>query len=207
MSAELTGTGEVTTLDDDPVLDDEALTGDDAELGDGADPTAEVSVFDVGEEPAPDDEAVPARRPSRREVRQEVRLSARRVRRVVRRIDPWSTFKVSALFSLCTWAVVTLAALLLWRAAVQAGSVDNIEDFVTDLGWKHFEFHPDDMFRALLIGGAVMTAAITFFTVLGTILFNLICDLTGGIRITMVEQDVADAHRKRPRRDPLAKKG
>lgn len=145
-----------------------------------------------------------ATRPSRRQVRRDAKVSARRVRRVVRRIDPWSVFKVSGLFWVCLWAIVVLAAVLLWRAAVTSGSVDDIESFIVDLGFADFDFHPQQMFESLFFGGAIVALAATFFSVLMTVLFNLICDLTGGLRITMIEQDVVDQRRRRPRRDPLA---
>ncbi len=199
----------MTTLDDeDALLDEEVEVVEDA---DDVDETTRTL------EPVPDDdfEADPAEaetngsgpartKPSRRELRREVKSSARRVRRVVRRVDPWSVFKVAGLFWLSLWGIVVLAAVLLWRAAVTAGSVDNVEDFIIKLGFDDFKFHPQQMFESLLFGGAIVALTATFFSVLLTVLFNLICDLTGGVRITMVEQDLQDSRRRRPRHDPLA---
>jgi hypothetical protein len=37
--------------------------------------------------------------------------------------------------------------------------------------------------------------------VLLTVLFNLICDVTGGVRVTMIEQDLADARKRSARQD------
>ena len=142
--------------------------------------------------------APPATRPSRRTHRAEMKASARRVRRVVRHIDTWSVFKVASIFVACIWAVVVLASLLVWRAAVTSGSVENTENFIVDLGFEDFSFNPQQMFEALLSAGAVVAIATVFFIWLLTVLFNLICDLTGGLRITMIEQDLADA-RKRPK--------
>jgi Transmembrane domain of unknown function (DUF3566) len=178
----------VTTLDDDEVWDEEL---------------ALIEPVDDEADEALDDEPA-ATRPSRRQVRRDKKVSARRVRRVVRRIDPWSVFKVSGLFYVCVWGIVVLASVLLWRAAVTSGSVDDVEGFIIDLGFDDFEFHPQQMFESLFFGGAIMVLVATFFTVLMTVLFNLICDLTGGVRIIMIEQDVADQRRRRPRRDPLA---
>lgn len=138
-------------------------------------------------------------KPSRRQHRAEMKASARRVRRVVRHIDTWSVFKVAALFVACLWGVVVLASLLIWRAAVTSGSVEDTEDFIVDLGFEDFNFNPQQMFEALLSAGAVIAIAAIFFIWLLTVLFNLICDITGGLRITMIEQDLADA-RKRPKK-------
>jgi hypothetical protein len=129
-----------------------------------------------------------------------MKASARRVRRVVRHIDPWSIFKVASLFIICVWGVVVLASLLIWRAAESSGSVDNTEKFVKDIGFKDFDFDPQKMFEALLSAGAVLAVSAIFFIVLMTFLFNLICDMTGGIRITMIEQDLADARKRRSRK-------
>jgi hypothetical protein len=139
-------------------------------------------------------------KPSRRKHRAEMKASARRVRRVVRHIDTWSVFKVASIFVACIWGVVVLASLLVWRAAVTSGSVENTEDFIIDLGFEDFNFNPQQMFEALLSAGAVVAIASIFFIWLLTVLFNLICDITGGLRITMIEQDLADARKRKKKK-------
>jgi hypothetical protein len=133
-----------------------------------------------------------------------MKASARRVRRVVRHIDPWSVFKVASIFVACVWGVVVLASLLIWRAAESSGSVENTEEFVKDIGFKDFDFDPQKMFEALLSAGAVAAITAIFFIVLLTFLFNLICDMTGGIRVTMIEQDLADARKRGRKAKPAA---
>lgn len=202
----------MTTLDDEPGeageagdVENRGVEVDDAETGDVIDPNAAIDA-----EMAPSDEGglpglvVPpakAAKPSRREHRAEMKSSARRIRRVVRHIDTWSVFKVAAIFVACIWGVVVLASLLVWRAAVSSGSVENTEDFIVDLGFRDFNFNPQQMFEALLSAGAVVAIAAIFFIWLLTVLFNLICDITGGLRITMIEQDLADARKRSSRRD------
>ena len=195
----------MTTLDDDApgdaVLDADAPLAE-IEDTDGPDATVETEVA-----PGPQDEPagpvvppVKAKRPSRRAHRAEMKASARRVRRVVRHIDTWSVFKVATIFVACIWGVVVLASLLVWRAAVTSGSVENTEDFIVDLGFEDFNFNPQQMFEALLSAGAVIAIAAIFFIWLLTVLFNLICDITGGLRITMIEQDLADVCKRRARK-------
>jgi hypothetical protein len=89
---------------------------------------------------------------------------------------------------------------LIWRAAVTSGSVEDTEAFIVDLGFDDFNFNPEQMFEALISAGAVIAVASIFFIVLLTVLFNLICDITGGLRITMIEQDLADARKRRTRK-------
>ena len=65
---------------------------------------------------------------------------------------------------------------------------------------KDFDFDPQKMFEALVSAGAVIAISAIFFVVLMTFLFNLICDMTGGVRVTMIEQDLADARNRRGRK-------
>ncbi len=200
----------MTTLDDEELEDDlasedEPLPFDQDRLDE--DDALETDGEDVDAEPEPTGEhadlvppAVPSTKPTRREHRAELKRSARRVRRVVRHIDAWSVFKVASIFIACVWGVIVLASLLVWRAAESSGSVENTEEFVKDIGFKDFDFDPQQMFDALLSAGAVLAVAAIFFVVLLTVLFNLICDMTGGVRITMIEQDLADARKRRSRK-------
>jgi Transmembrane domain of unknown function (DUF3566) len=219
----------VTTLDDEPPEDalldddlDDGDSGDDAVEHDPEDtlvnvPDADIVADAVEMDDQPDVDLLsdgpyaagetelvvpPAKpeKPSRRAHRAEMKASARRVRRVVRHIDAWSVFKVASIFVICIWGVVVLASLLIWRAAVTSGSVENTEDFIVDLGFQDFNFNPEQMFEALLSAGAVIAIAAIFFIVLLTVLFNLICDITGGLRVTMIEQDLADARKRRARK-------
>ncbi len=186
----------MTTLDDDAPGDAAIDAG---APGDGDHP--EAALAEIEDEPAgPVVPPVTAKKPSRRAHRAEMKASARRVRRVVRHIDTWSVFKVATIFVACIWGVVVLASLLVWRAAVTSGSVENTEDFIVDLGFQDFNFNPQQMFEALLSAGAVIAIAAIFFIWLLTVLFNLICDITGGLRITMIEQDLADARKRRARK-------
>jgi hypothetical protein len=191
---------DVTTLDDEVEVEvddevDDAPFDQDALVEDEGD---DVEVTDEHADLVPP--VIPDAKPSRREHRREMKSSARRVRRVVRRVDPWSVFKVASIFIICVWGIVVLASLLIWRAADSAGTVDNTEEFVKDIGFKDFDFDPQKMFEALLSAGAVMAVSAIFFIVLLTFLFNLICDMTGGVRVTMIEQELADARKRRGRK-------
>ncbi|MDH3753977.1 MAG: DUF3566 domain-containing protein [Acidimicrobiia bacterium] len=133
-----------------------------------------------------------------RERRRRVRLQARRVRRIVRHIEPWSVLKISIIFYMCLWVILMIAGVMLWGVAVQSGQVENVENFITDLfALKEFTFNADRIFRGFALAGLVLAIAGTAFNVLLCVLFNLISDLTGGLRITVIEEESA---RFRPRR-------
>lgn len=120
------------------------------------------------------------------------KLRARKVRRIVRHISPWSVFKFSLLFYLCLWLILMVAGTILWRVGQDAGVVHNAERFYAKAsGESSFEIDGRGVFRAGAGAGVVLVFAGTAFTVLMTILFNLITDLTGGIRMSVLELETA----------------
>lgn len=125
---------------------------------------------------------------TRRQRRQVERLRARKVRRVVRHIDAWTVLKVSLLFYLCSYIIGLVSGVILWNVAERAGYIEKVEGFIEDLfAYETFEFLPGTLFTAVALGGAILAIVATGLTALGAVLFNLISDLTGGIRLTMVE--------------------
>ena len=146
--------------------------------------------------------ARPARppRPSYRDRRAAGRLRARKVRRLVRHVEPWSVLKVSLIFYFCLWVILLVAGVILWSFAVTSGTVDNVENFIEELfALESFAFNADEIFRASAIGGLVLVVAGSGFTVLMAVLFNLISDVTGGVRFTVVEEETARPRPKRTR--------
>ena len=126
------------------------------------------------------------------------RLRARRVRRLVRHVEPWSVLKVSLILYFCAWVVMLFVGVTLWNLAVSSGRVASIEDFVVELfALQSFKINADQIFRIAAVGGLVLVLAGSGLTVLGAVLFNLISDVTGGVRLTVVEEETA---RPRPRR-------
>jgi hypothetical protein len=133
-------------------------------------------------------------RPSRadakgRRARRKAWLRARKVRRIVRRLDPWSVLKVSFIFFVCVYIVSLVALVVLWNLAAGAGLIENIESFIEEMGaFEIFEFEPGQLFQGAALGGAVLTVLATGLAALGSVLFNLISDLVGGIRLTVIEE-------------------
>ena len=120
------------------------------------------------------------------------RARVRRTRRTIRHIDPWSVLKVSVLLYACLYAATVLAGYLLWAAAVRSGVISNIESFIAEVGsYEVWEINGDEIFRRATIIGAVLFVAGVALNVLLTIVFNLISDLVGGVRVTLLEEDKA----------------
>ncbi len=130
-----------------------------------------------------------------RSVRQRLRarqLRARKVRRTIRHIDPWSVLKFSVFFFALAWMVVILAGVVLWSLAVNSGLVTDFEDLVIELfDLTSFSIDPSLMFRvSVMVGGAMALGGALFMGVLA-VLFNLLSDLLGGIRVSVIEEETA----------------
>jgi hypothetical protein len=177
-------------------------------------------------EPPPPPVLVPPEGPLRRRGRH---LQAARADRASRRglrvnqrlwsIDPWSVFKVSALFYLSLGLIILVAGTLLYNAGRSVGTVDQVESFVTRMGAygecvpeaevpSGTEFEEDDdcadgqvlvggftindstLFRAAAVGGGILVVAGSISNVLMTILINLLNELTGGLRHTVIKEPV-----------------
>jgi hypothetical protein len=181
--------------------------------------------------------------------RQKVRH--RKVRRIVRHVEPWSVLKVSVLFFLSLFLIICVASAILWNAGRSAGAIDDVESFITSLGFGNcedidgdtsttpettsstidgalpqlggpsttvttvvapaderssipdedgkcaegqrlvggFKFEDERIFQAFALGGVVLVLAGAAASVVMALLFNLISDLTGGVRVTVLEED------------------
>jgi hypothetical protein len=152
----------------------------------------------VGQAPAPYDASAeadggriadrPADRP--RQARLPRRPRVRKVSRVVRSVDAWSVFKVSLVFYLAAYVVVLVAGVLLWNVAYTTGTVDNISSFFESFGWERFEFKGGEIFHNAWIIGLFFVAGLTGMNVVLATLYNLITDLVGGVRVTVLEEEV-----------------
>lgn len=140
------------------------------------------------------------------------RPRVRRVTRVVRHIDPWSTFKLALVFSMVGYLVVLTSGVLLWRVADSTGTLDNVERWFTQFGWETFELKGGEIFHNAWVIGLFAAVGMTGAAVLMATLFNLVSDIVGGIRVTVLEEEVVErtassARRYVVRRPPLAGAG
>lgn len=198
----------MSTIDDDEVTEDTVFDAGEEEVESETSDDFDERLDDFFEAPAelapvePAAGAVPVPTPAAMVERmQERRLRARKVRRLVRHIEPWSVLKVSLLFNFCMWVVIMIAGVLLWNAAEQAGTIQDVESFATKIfALEDFAFNGEEIFNAVALGGLVVAVAATGFAVLVAILLNLISDLTGGIRVTVVEEETSRPVSTLPRR-------
>jgi hypothetical protein len=115
----------------------------------------------------------------------------RRSQLVVRRVDPVSVLRVAGLFWLSMFVVVIIAGVLLWSAGDSVGALGRVTKFMQSVGFDDFHLHGKPLLKAALAGGIVLVLLATLLSVLASVLFNLISDVVGGVRVNAVE--VAEA--------------
>jgi hypothetical protein len=149
----------------------------------------------------------------------------------LRHIGPWSVVKVAALFYFCLFLTFVVAIVLLWNVGRSTETIDQFEGFVTRLGAygtctpegdlkpgtaferdddcpdgevlvDGFKLQDATLFRVVFFGGVIIVVGGTLGTVLLTVLFNLLNDVTGGIRYTTIREPVGGSPPRRGSRSP-----
>jgi Transmembrane domain of unknown function (DUF3566) len=114
----------------------------------------------------------------------------RRVTRVVRHVDTFSVFKVALVFNTILFIVCLTSGVLLWNVANATGTVDNVEKFFEQFGWSTFEFNGGELYHNAWSAGLFGALFLTGMAVFVATVFNLITDLVGGIRVSVLEEEV-----------------
>lgn len=115
------------------------------------------------------------------------------MRRVIRHVDPWSVLLVSLGFYFCLFVVLLSTGLILWAAGSSTGTISQIEGVIKEsFAEKSFAFDGPKIFRVSVLGGLAVVIVGTAFNVLLCGLFNLISRITGGIRVTMIDDEPAN---------------
>ena len=124
---------------------------------------------------------------------------ARKVHRVVRHVEVWSVAKLAAIFAACAYLVGMISGYLLWQAADRVGTIEGIEGFIeSSAAYESFDILGGVVFRVAAVTGFVLALVSFAIAVLGALLFNLISDLTGGVRMTVIDEDLIVAPARRP---------
>ena len=112
----------------------------------------------------------------------------RRARLVVRRLDPWSVLKFSLLFYFCLLLVGILAFAAIWFVLANMGMFESIQNFAGQFGTE-VPIEAGPIFRWFVLLGLVGVVVWTLATVLLTLLFNLVNDITGGVEVVLAESE------------------
>jgi hypothetical protein len=150
--------------------------------------------------PAPPPSGPPVARPappsgpavSTRSLRPPRRAEGPGATRTLRQIDPWSVLRLSLLFYLCVLLVLLVAGIVLWNIASVFGVLHNFEKFIRQLfDLQSFTLHPVVALEAFALGGVLLVLLGTAVNVIAACLYNLISDVAGGVRVTVVEEESA----------------
>ncbi|MFM8381691.1 MAG: DUF3566 domain-containing protein, partial [Actinomycetota bacterium] len=178
------------TTSDDPLYIVPAVVPDDEPVSSkgsvSRSATTQVVPVPTGDAASPSDTTVVPESSASRTIRFE-RPAVRRTTRTVRYIDPWSVFRVALVAHLVLYVVLLLAGVLLWNVANATGTVDNVERFMESFGWESFEFKGGELFHQAWVLGLFAVVGLTGLVVLAVTTFNLITDLVGGVRLTVLE--------------------
>lgn len=134
----------------------------------------------------------PARQGSERpSSNQRVKVSRdKRGRWTVRRVSVLSVLKISLAFYLCVLVVVVVAGAVVWNVADSAGLITKLDKLVRSLfALSSFTLHP---LTALVWGGAFVAALCllgVLVNVVVAVLYNVLSDLVGGVRVLMVSEE------------------
>jgi hypothetical protein len=112
----------------------------------------------------------------------------RRARLVLRRLDPWSVLKFSVLFYLCLMLINLLIFAAIWFVLVNMRVFDEISKFAGNFNLE-VAFPAGTVFRYYILIGLTGVVVWSVVTVLLTLLFNLVNDITGGIEVTLAERE------------------
>lgn len=118
------------------------------------------------------------------------RRRVRKVTRTIRDIDAWSVAKVGAVVHAALYVTFMVTGVLLWNVGSATGTIDNVENFLESFGWDSFAFKGAEVFRACAVLGIFGIILGTGLWVLAAVVFNLVTELVGGIRVTVLEEEV-----------------
>ena len=116
----------------------------------------------------------------------------RRVRRILRKFDPWTVLKVSAVLSALAALALVLLSVIGWAVITRLGfttAFDSAAQRVAliEPGESLFKTGGEYLRGMMLLAGTWMMSATAALT-LGSVLYNLLAELVGGIEFTVYEE-------------------
>jgi hypothetical protein len=122
---------------------------------------------------------------------------ARRAHLAVIRLEPWSVMKFSFMISLVGWVVLFVMVAALWWVLSKIGVFHSIEGSVSNLtsGKDSAGVQASNWFSAsrvlgyTMLVGAINVILITALATVGSVMYNLVTHVAGGIEVTLKETD------------------
>ena len=117
----------------------------------------------------------------------------RKVELSLARIDPWSVLKISFVLSVAFAIISVIVTILLWLVLDGMNVFGSVEDFLTQLGAQTFLDLMDYVRLPRVISYATIVSIanvvlLTAIATLGSMLYNLVASLVGGIRVSLMDE-------------------
>ncbi len=111
-----------------------------------------------------------------------------RRRTTVRKVDPWSVLKLSLVFYFCLLLVVMLGLAVFWAVVNRLGVVDTLLAFLGELQFD-VEIDGGNLARAVFLTGLLNVVLWSGINVFAALLYNLVADVVGGLRVTLLDDE------------------
>jgi hypothetical protein len=139
--------------------------------------------------PSPPSEETRAYRPPRGEpktvLRSSVKLGQRQL--TLRRLDPWTILKLSVVFYTVVLLLVMLLLTLFWAFLNATGAVETVVGFANE-AQLNVTYNAAQLAKAIFLLGLLGVVALSGINVFFCFLYNLVADLTGGLRLTIDDE-------------------
>ena len=116
---------------------------------------------------------------------------SRRAEVVLRRVNAWSVLRVSLLFYFCVMVIMVFAFSIVYWVLGIMGVLNSVSDLLTNIlgqsGGSNYLINGQWLFVRALVVGAAWVVIWSLVNMLLALLYNLIADVVGGIRITLAE--------------------
>jgi Transmembrane domain of unknown function (DUF3566) len=112
----------------------------------------------------------------------------RRARLFLRRLDPWSVLKFSVVFYFCLMLISLLVFAVIWFVLVNMGVFESVTEFAGNFNLE-VAFPAGTVFKWYAFIGLLGVVLWSILTMLLTLLFNLVNDVTGGIEVILAERE------------------
>lgn len=127
-------------------------------------------------------------------------MSSRKAHLTVSRVEPWSVMKFSFVVSLVCFIILFVAVAVIYATLSMLGVFEELTDMINALlegddGEDEFGLNPAAWFSpGRVLGytgvvGALNIVLITALATVGSMLYNLVADLVGGVDVTLSEAE------------------